>query len=360
MKILFDNEIFGLQKVGGASNYFANLIHGLNNIADVSFPRVYSNNIYLDNITTSLPQHKFLLSKYYYIYLNNKLSLECIKNNDYDIFHHTYYDGYFLSKLPSTKPLVITIHDMVHEKFPNQFKFSKIITKNKKKLVDRADKIIAISQRTKEDLCDIFGTNESKVDIIYHGTDLGKVKEKHSLSDLPLDYMLFVGVRGGYKNFEWMLKNVAKILIQRNIFLLCVGSKFTPFESKLIYDFGIQHLVMYKFVLTSVELQEIYNRARLFIYPSLYEGFGMPILEAFASNVPVLLSNCSCFPEIAMNGALYFEANNVDDFSYKVNLLLDDHLLVNDLKKNANLILDKFSWEKTVQNTFELYKSILY
>lgn len=360
MKVLFDNSIFGLQRVGGASNYFAHLINGLRGMSDVDLPAVYSNNIYLDKISQDvIPQKHFLLSKYFYMHLNNNFSLDLIKVGNYDIFHHTYYDNYFLSKFSSTKPLVITIHDMVHEKFPNLFKFSKIITSNKKKLVDRADKIIAISQRTKNDLCEIFGTNEEKIEVIYHGTNLLRQSNQSLSLNLPIEYLLFVGVRSGYKNFEWMLTNLARILKQRNIFLLCIGSCFTTAESKLISELKIQHLVVNKFVNTSADLQEVYSRAKLFIYPSLYEGFGMPILEAFASNVPVLLSNCSCFPEIAMDGAMYFNAGDRSDFIDKVNFLLDDPQFVKHLVMNAHVVVDKFSWESTVRETFDLYKSLM-
>lgn len=359
-KLLYDNAIFGLQNVGGASNYFSNLILQLRAENDIVMPPIYSNNVYVSQVNKNVkPQLGFPLSKYYYRYVNNKKSLPFIKSGKYDVFHHTYYDTYFLEDLPLDKPLIVTIHDMVHEKFSHLYKFAKIITNNKKELLRRADKIIAISEKTKYDLCELFGIDEEKVDIVYHGTDFKVLSGDFKVSlALPHSYILFIGRRGGYKNFEWMLLNLVKILTTRNMVLVCVGSLFTQNELNLIQQFKLSNLVQQIFAESNQELQEIYFRAKLFIYPSLYEGFGIPILEAFASKVPVLLSNCSCFPEIAGDAAVYFTPGNSEEFNYQVNLLLDQDVIRKDLIiKGVNRLQD-FSWAKCAEQTAKIYRGV--
>ena len=362
MKILYDNEIFGLQSVGGASNYFANLITRLQESGNqIIFPHLYTNNIYIKDINcTNFPQAKFFLSKYYYRLINNKFSKKIIYSGQYDIFHHTYYDTYFLDKFKKSSRLVITIHDMVHERYPELNKFGKIITNNKKKLVARADKIIVISQKTKDDLCKFFSVDEKKISIIYHGRNFDEISIKHPpLNYLPDEYLLFVGTRSGYKNFDWMVKNLAKTLLSRNITLVCIGSPFTSQELGLINYLGIPRLVKHCLVKDTVTLQNIYANAQIFIYPSLYEGFGMPILEAYAAKVPVLLTNASCFPEIAGSGAMYFQPHDPDDFSNKVNLILDSKDLSLKLTNAGLSRLKDFSWAKCVTETAKAYQEIM-
>lgn len=359
MRILYDNEIFGLQRMGGASNYYVNLIKHLQPEFEIITPQMYSNNIYLKDIKKdSLKQKSFLFSKFYYRMMNNKFNMDLIKAKCYDVFHHTYYDNYFINDFGSDRPLVITIHDMVHEIYPELSKFSSIITKNKKQLVQRADKIIAISEKTKLDLCYLFNVKEEKIEVVYHGTDFTTHCNKNLIKDLPQNYILYVGKRDGYKNFSWTIKNLAADLLNRNIKLICVGASFTFAERRLIEDLQLNKLVICRTVNSSIELQEIYGRAIFFVYPSLYEGFGIPILEAFASRVPILLSRCSCFPEIAKDSAAYFSECNSEEFRFQVGKLLDQESYRDELINSGCNRLELFSWKKSALKTAGIYSGL--
>lgn len=361
MKILFSNDIFLGQKFGGISNYFMNLINKLPQDEVKLMPMVYCDNVYLKASgyksnwlfqMLKLPKIIDLIHKIYKFVI--------IKYGRYDIFHPTYYSNYMVNHLPKNKKLILTVHDMIHEKFPQFFESSAMEYQCKQKLCERADLILAISETTKRDIIDIFKIQPDKIKVIYLATDF-KVMDKISnfVNWLPEKYILFVGNRGRYKNFNWMLKNIAKVLIEQKIKLLVIGSKFSTKEMQLINEYNIANLVIQNNVTESYLLQEIYSKAQLFIFPSLYEGFGIPILEAFASKVPILLPNISCFPEIASDAAVYYEADNEVDFCDKVSKLLQEQDLRLKLINSGVERLEQFSWAKTANQTYQAYQDLL-
>lgn len=362
--ILYDNQIFASQRFGGISNYFVQMMKYLPRNTIIKLPHMYSNNVYLKELSLDvndlLPKLTFK-GKGKVRNLINKLSnIKSILLSSYDIFHPTYYDDYFLKILPKKSKLVVTVYDMIHELFPQYFEQSGLEYITKRKLCQRADKIIAISEQTKNDLIKLFAIPEDKISVIYLSTDFKIVDTPlQEISWLPERYILFVGTRSGYKNFDWMLSALAIILKQLNIKLVVIGNPLTDTEQSLVNELGVTDLVIVNNVNSTKELQEIYNRASLFIFPSLYEGFGIPILEGFASKVPVLLTNTSCFPEIAQDAAAYFEPNNINDFQDKVNLILNSNDYSNNLIAKGVKRLEDFSWEKTSKETYELYKELI-
>ncbi len=361
MKILFSNDIFLGQKFGGISNYFMNLINRLPHDELGLMPMVHCDNIYLkangynSNLIFRVFNFPRLASLIHKIY-----KFVFIKYSRYDIFHPTYYSNYMVHHLPENKKLVLTVYDMIHEKFPQFFNSSSMEYQCKQRLCERADLILAISETTKHDIIDIFKIQPEKIKVIYLATDFKVLNEVSNLINwLPEKYILFVGTRGGYKNFNWMLKNIANVLIEQNVKLLVIGSKFSTEEIKLITDYNVAHLVIQNNVTEPYLLQEIYSRAQMFIFPSLYEGFGIPILEAFASKVPVLLPRASCFPEIAGDAAIYYEVNNEVDFYNKSSQLLKDKSLKLKLIDSGLERLEQFSWDKTANQTYKAYEELL-
>lgn len=361
MKILFSNDIFIGQRFGGISNYFMNLINKLPNRDVNLMPMVCCDNVYLmANGYQNSVIFKWLNMPKLVSLIHKMYKFIFIKYSHYDIFHPTYYSNYIVNYLPDNKKLVLTVYDMIHEKFPQFFNSSSMEYKCKQKLCERADLILAISETTKNDLIDIYKISPEKIKVIYLATDFKLISQvSNFINWLPEKYILFVGNRGGYKNFNWMLKNIAKVLIKQKIKLLVIGSKFNTAEIELINEYNVVDLVIQKNVIESYLLQEVYSRAQLFIFPSLYEGFGIPILEAFASKVPILLPNISCFPEIAGNGAAYYEADNEIDFRDKIYKLLDDRDLRLKLIDNGVERLEQFSWDKTANQTYKAYEELL-
>lgn len=364
MKILFDSQIFSVQKFGGISNYFANIITNSQKNTSVQLPYMYTNNVYLKEIGINyqdlLSYVQFKGKNRIKALVNKIFNIKSIKFDEYDIFHPTYYDDYFTSYLSRDKPFVITVYDMIHELFPQYFDQNSMEYRTKKVLCQKANKIIAISEHTKQDIIRLFGIPESKIKVIHLSTDFKLINQPSMhIQWLPEQYLLFVGTRFGYKNFDWMLTSIAPILKQTNVKIVVIGNELNDHEQKLVMLLDLEHLIVVNNVSSSHQLQEIYNRAELFIFPSLYEGFGIPTLEAFASKVPVLLTNSSCFPEIAQDAALYFEPNDISDFQAKVKLVLNSPSKRQDLIERGVRRLHNFSWQNTADETYKLYTELI-
>ncbi len=177
--------------------------------------------------------------------------------------------------------------------------------------------------------------------------------------NLPAKYILFVGLRDGYKNFIGFLENIGPYLIEHNLGLLCVGGgDFTDHELIIINELGLLNKVFHYKVNKDEELGVFYSQAVCFVFPSMYEGFGIPILEAFACNCPVVLNNIDCFKEIAGDAALYFEQQQPLSLSEQLNKLQDSNIKENLVIKGKER-LKNFSWERSVEKHLKIYRSLI-
>ena len=363
MKILFDHQIFTSQKYGGISRYFFELIKNIDNI-EVENATLFSYNHYLisDNSKKCIsffPKINFRGKQRSLLFLNNTFSKLKIINGNFDIFHPTYYDPYFLKYL-NGKPFVLTVYDMIHEKFDETFPQDDKTSYYKKILVNKAVKIIAISENTKKDLIDLFGVEKSKIEVVYLGNSMLLNNDVNIDFNFPKNFILFVGIRKGYKNFDRFIKSIAKLLHENvDLLVVCVsGGKFNNEELELFEKLNIQRSVL-QYDLEDNQLAQFYARALVFVFPSLYEGFGIPVLESFACSCPLICSNTSSLPEIAADGAEYFDPYSQKSIYTNVKKVLESLELRNTLIKNGNERLKYFSWEKTAQQTKKIYESII-
>jgi len=350
MKILYDHQIFTSQKYGGISRYFYELVREFSDAQKINYeiPLLVSNNHYISdkkfvNYVDLLPNKQFRGKHRFFNILNKPYSIIKLKQRNFDVFHPTYYDPYFLTYL-GNKPFVLTVHDMIHEKFSEMFNSRDKTTEQKRILVEKATKIIAISQSTKNDLIELFGTDESKIEVVYHGNSMFPKSDIKLNFDIPKKYLLFVGDRGTYKNFERFIKSVSGLLNQdKELFVLCTGGKkFKDNEMKLFKELGISKQVL-QYNLDDDLLAYFYQNAIAFIFPSLYEGFGIPVLESFACECPLLCSNKSSLPEIAGDGALYFDPYNEESIKSAVLQIIDsDELRDNLVQKGRERLKDFF------------------
>jgi len=324
MDIFYDHQIFSHQ-YGGIPRYFTELIRHLmhQDGTKVVVPVFYSNNQYLKeqdivSFRKYFPNLHFkgkyaLLKK-----LNNRITRRALRSMDYDLIHSTYYDPTLLPSM-RRKPMICTIHDMTPELFPQNFRTNTNLVENKKKYVRAAKRIIAVSQNTKKDLLELYEGQipEDRVDVIYHGIKpLDRDSLKDITMDLPDEYFLFVGKRFGYKNFNRLLESI-KIFCEKHpkVHLVCAGGgPLKPEEQKLISSMNLESRIIHVFP-SDPELHYLYKYALALVYPSFYEGFGLPILEAFMNDCPVLLSEASCFPEIAGSAGVYFDPHNTDEMA---------------------------------------------
>ena len=288
-------------------------------------------------------------------------ALNFLKTKEFDIIHPTHNNATEILPFIGNKPLVITVHDMTHELFPSSFPKNDPSSERKRIFAERADRIIAISECTKNDLVRLFHINPDKIDVIHHGNSL-KLPHNHQNihMDLPERYILFVGKREGYKNFESLAQAFSIISKEDDsLMLICAGGgAFTAKEQDFLSSLKIQNKTKQMWV-TDEELAILYNRCQCFVYPSEYEGFGLPLLEAFECKAPVLCSRASCFPEVAANGALYFEPKNVSQLAELIRSVITSTSKQEELKAAGSRRLQDFSWEKCAQKTLETYQKVL-
>lgn len=290
---------------------------------------------------------------------NTPYAIHALKQQNFDLFHPTYYDPYFLNYL-GTKPFVITVYDMIHEKFKEMLPSRDKTSEQKELLVRKATKIIAISESTKRDLIEIFGTEESKIDVIYLGNSMFPDERITLNIKLPDKYILFVGSRDSYKNFDRFVRATSRLLHEdTELSVICVGGgPFKTGERQIFDSLNIQNQ-LHQFDLDDEKLAVFYNNALLFAFPSLYEGFGIPVLETFACKCPLVCSNTSSLPEIAGNGAHYFDPYDEQSIYSAMKEVLEDKALKKQLIQNGLERVRYFSWEKMALETRKTYESVL-
>lgn len=356
--------MFSLQRYGGISRYFCEIIKQIAPKHEFNLGLLFSDNYYLwehtkfFNKKNIFPDRnfrgKYFLSKRAYD-LNQLYSKIGLSTGKYDIFHPTFYNDYFL-KL-TKKPYIITVHDLIAFKFnllsPNKHGDIRCQMEN---VIKNAHRIIAVSENTKKDIIDLMNINVDKIDVIHHGYN--EVSDGQKTRRMG-NYILFVGSRDSYKNFPACAQAVSRILQkEKGLQFICVGSPFNKEELELIKKLNIEQQTL-AIRVDDQNLNKLYANAVLFIYPSLYEGFGMPILEAFINDCPVCLSNTSCFPEIAGNAGVYFDPYSIDSIIAAMEKVIYDSDFTRKLRATGKKQLKKFSWEKAASQTLESYKKII-
>jgi glycosyltransferase involved in cell wall biosynthesis len=364
MKVLYDHQIFTVQRFGGISRYFADLIlsYGKKNEVTPLVGGLYSENAYLTKyFVPFFIKKSFFGKKTLKFWLNSIYQYCLIRKKGVDLIHPTYYSPYFL-KIYAGKPLVITVYDMIHELYPVYFKSADQTAYNKKKLALLADKIIAISESTKNDIIKLYGVPEYKITVVCLSSSLkplhdAEIRENISL---PASYVLFVGQRAGYKNFDKFVHAIGKRLkLDFSLHLVCAGGgAFTEAENCLFQEYDIQHKV-HRYDVSDALLACLYKNATCFVFPSLYEGFGIPVLESFNCECPIVLSNTSSLPEVAGDAGHYFDPSDVNSMTLAIEEVLDSKLLRDELVEKGNNRVKNFTPEKVASETLSVYKCVL-
>jgi glycosyltransferase involved in cell wall biosynthesis len=355
MKILFDAQIFLNQKAGGISRYYYELLKGMKTLGE----KVYISGKFVKNqyllADKTYCKHFFYHPTASFALFNKWMIRRTVSKGGYDIFHPSDAYSFIEKNIPVEKNLVFTVHDMIREKYFNEK------SPVKQAFAQRADKIIAVSETTKNDIVEIFGIEKQKIEVVYHGSSFHPETTLRRPAGLPQNYILQVGERGGYKNFDMALRAIVPLLDKHaDLYMVCAGRRpFSKSEQSLLKSLNIDKKV---FIHTQVDdntLASLYSHAAVFIFPSLYEGFGIPILESWTCGAPVVLSNNSCFREIAGDAALYFDPCDKDSITATVEEVLMHPTLQNNLRNKGSKRLSQFSWERAVQQTNDIYKSLI-
>ena len=382
MRVLVDHIVFQQQKIGGVTKALTEMLSHLPSDVVPIFAMKESDNLYIresfsdiidkpkltfDNFLGGKP---FRGRKRLYETLsggglipsmesvNKKYCRRLMSKGDYDVFQPTHYNSHFLRY--NRKPFVFIVHDLVPEMFPEYFPadFSDII--QREILVTKADRIVAISENTKKDILARWRVPEDRVEVIYWGApDVSGIEFKKVV---PYEYILYVGGRTRYKGFDFFVRQAAGFLRSRkDLRVVCTGSDFTPTELSVLEELGIRNQFVAMTVSTEI-LFSLYHFALCFVFPSEYEGFGLPTLEAMACGCPVILSDASCFPEIGGDAALYMKryasgGSNLGELLDYVAGLDVDHRerLISACTARAA----EFSWDECGRKYAEVYKSLI-
>jgi len=384
MRVLYDHQIFQEQEFGGISRYFAEL-YSNRSMFEAEIAVVRSDNRHLFSLP-EMQNHvrpykgeiddwfwglKFRGKKRLYDFIrtialqpttesvNRQHSIDRIQSSQHDVFHPTYYDPYFFESL-GDRPFVLTVHDLIHEFFPGDFLPEDSTAIQKKNLCRKAARIIAVSNTTKNDLVERFGVDPNKIDVVYHGISINPANA--AVADpgwLPNRYLLFTGGRTGYKNFTFFVRAVAGILREdAQLQLVCTGHPFTAEERSLFRELAIADRAFHC-AASDRQLATLYSNAEALVFPTLYEGFGMPILEAFACGCTVVLSDTPATREIAEDAALLFNPTRASELADAVSKVLGNDVLKNTLVERGRQRASSFSWKTATSETAEVYRRAL-
>lgn len=382
--MLFDHQIFDNQRFGGISRYYAEMIDHFRSGQKVHpiLGMGFSSNHYLTNSkfkdlytdpnllclsmkktidimgnakltgSTKINGVLKMLSR------NRILSSKAINRGTFDIFHPTYYDPYFLPHLQG-KPFVLTIYDMIHERF-SKGEVEDPTAVNKRTLAEKADIIIAISESTKRDIVELLGISPNKVKVTYLAGSLRAPDNPGPLDGMPQKYILYVGHRGWYKNFSFMLESLDGVFERYpDIHLISVGGDpFYEQELRLIDRSKGKDRIKHLYA-SDTQLAKLYANALVYVNPSRYEGFGIPVLEAMSCGCPALISNVSSLPEVGGSAAHYFDPNDSQSLQEAIIPLLDDDEARRKAREKGLEQAARFTWGRTAEETAAIYGSLV-
>ncbi|CUA91543.1 glycosyltransferase family 4 protein [Comamonas thiooxydans] len=342
MKIFLDGIVYSIQNFGGISVYFNELIRTLEN--EICNFQITT---YNDKKQNPFPSNSEVTenSRFLERYRNCK-----INSDEFDIFHSTYYRNPENRKIKN----IVTVHDFVYEHYNNGLrKF--VHSYQKFSSIRNADRIICISEATKKDLLHFLPhIDESLIDVIYNGVSNTYRPENISHSeDRP--FLLFIGARSGYKNFHVAAKALEHL---KDFKLVCVGGGKLSESDLSGLPSSIQGRIEHAGFLSEEAINHLYNQAFCLVYPSSYEGFGIPVAEAMQAGCPVVTSKCEAVIEVGQESLTVVEKLDAFEFAKNIERLFEKEY--RQKKIESGLVLSKkYDWRKTHQHTLDVYRKAL-
>lgn len=366
LSILYTHQIFSQQKYGGVSRYFyeiASRIAGIDgNEVEIIAP-LYVNAYFDDNSKfrpngikiPTVPRTGRIVRT-----VNNAVYRLLVKRRkDIDIFHETYYS--MADYCPRSAKRVLTVYDMIHEKFADNFSRRDKTQQIKSHAVRRADHVICISENTRRDLIALLDVPEEKTSVVYLGSSLATQKVAAKPAEEKKPFILYVGSRGRYKNFEGLLRAYGHSPLLKNGFsIVCFGGGgFTASELSLAESLHISQDNILHVSGTDDILAGLYASAAVFVCPSLYEGFGIPPLEAMSFGCPVVFANVSSLPEVVGDAAELFDPADEAEMRAAIEHVVSTPERAQFLVDRGYERVKQFSWEKCARDTLNIYKKLL-
>lgn len=263
---------------------------------------------------------------------------------------HT-YEGIEVSL---AKRRVIVVHDLIPELLWGRTD----IRASRQKAIDAADAVIAVSNWTKDDVLREYKVDPNKVHVVYHGLGQNSSCGVSVNNNVVGPYILYVGKRNEYKRFQWFLRAVAPLMwLHPSLRIVCTGEPFCRREWAWILALGLYGRVKVNRY-TAEEMAGLYHQAIALVYPSIYEGFGLPILEAMSVGCPVIINGSTCLPEVAGDAAMYFERDNGRSLCHCIKRVWKDRKLADECVRRGMARAQLFSWEKCARETAEILKGL--
>lgn len=360
----------------GLGNYSRTLLQNLNSFTANNEFYLYTTKIKKDDLTDS-----FLSNKNYKTYLSKSLVkpfwrsfsiVNQLKKDKIELFHGLSHEIPFGIKKSGIKS-VVTIHDLIFKVYPKTYPFlDRLIYNLKFKYAcENSDRIIAISESTKKDIVKYYNIDSEKIDIVYQScnsifyNDSEKIDSVNVLKKykLPNKYLLYVGSVTERKNVGLIVQALEYLKPEYKIPLVIVGNgkKHKEKLELLIAQKGLSDLVIWvENLYDNKELKVVYQKAKMLIYPSVYEGFGLPIAEALFCRTPVIASNISSLPEAGGKHSIYVSPNDAEELANSIEKVLGDNDLQEEMKTEGyKYAMENFSGKKAAENTLASYQKII-
>ena len=383
MRVFYDHQVTSLQDAGGISRYYFELVQALLRVHatgqdDGADPRDepvkpelflgFNRSVLrfaslrpgarISSVATSMRPGPLRYA------LNEALTSVAVPlRGCFDVYHATYQ-----RVLPAIRKraLVVTHHDSTPDRFPHLFLNASAIHARLKRVYAQADRIICISESSRQDLLHFFAVVPEKTVVIHHGFSTLPLpahladKDRGDLSWVgPCEqpYLLYVGSRAAYKNFPVVLQALAQQPHKDLHLVAAGGGALTAEEVGKIAELQLTGRVHGLSRVTDAQLAALYRRAEIFVYPSLYEGFGFPPLEAMSLGCPVLVSRGSALPEICGDAAFYFDPGSADDLTASLTKMLDDDVFRNSKREAGYRQIKRYTWQQAATETLAIYRS---
>lgn len=362
MIVLYDAQIFRQQRYGGISRYYCELATRIARDDAAVTVRVlapHHRNEHLAGLPAPLvvgwPSARWQRVGKFARLVARVVERRTAAKLQPDVIHETYYKGPLLQYPGALR--VSTVHDMIHERFASHFRARDPTPEAKRRAVARADHVICISECTRRDLIEFLRVPESKISVVYLGASLSPVAQPAASGGAP--YLLYVGERGGYKNFLGLAAAVGASPLLRDLRIVCFGGgDLVAAEWQAIDRAGIARARIVQCSGDDTELARLYSGALAFVYPSLYEGFGIPPLEAMACDCPVVCSNAGSIPEVVGDAGEYFEPTDLDSMRHALESIAGSSELRDRLRQRGRERRLRFSWDRCAAETLALYRRL--
>jgi glycosyltransferase involved in cell wall biosynthesis len=365
VRILYDHQVFSLQDAGGASRYFYEIAKYMSRTPDIQTEVLMgmNANVYpfreLDARRTRVTELPNWLRPGSLRYAVNEAwsNLKAATLGKFDVYHPTTY-----LKMPMVRAhrVVATHNECTHERFPELFPDRWKVIRSRKWLFPRVDAVICCSESTRADLLRFYNVDPAKTRVIYHAfTPLPRSTEAAAIirQKMRRDYVLYVGMRAAFKNFRGLLQALHDANLGDSLDLLVLGGgEFTSEEKALMQSLNLGDSVFSMTKVSDEILAEAYAGARLFVYPSLSEGFGIPPLEAMSLGCPVLASRGGSIPEICGDAPFYFDAEDQASFARELLRALQDESAREQAVRCGKVVVTRYSWDKCGEQTLALYR----